>query len=164
METRRQIASIIDRHVRGEGAPKVAVAEWLDVALRTLDRWASDETRLTAAELIDLVAAVGKEDPIRAAAMWRDISALVGQESSPAPRSIPADAIEDKCLAVSAEAGDVSAALRKAVDPNGPGGREILSSEAAVIALEAYDVERAAVAARAAARGVPSPQLALGVR
>lgn len=161
--TSRRIAEILASHIGGQdGISVAAVADWMGVCIRTVQRWLAHETRLTAGELLDLVGACQQEDPVKAAALWRDISALVHQESRPAPKTVAASSLEDGCLAVAAEAGDVSAALRRAVDPAGPGGREILASEAAEIALEARDVELAAMAARAAARGVPSPQLSLG--
>jgi hypothetical protein len=162
METRFEVAKILTAHIEGvDGYGAARLAAKLGVTARTVQRWCANETRPCADELLDAVAAIGEDDAPRAAALWRALSGRVGQESRPAPRAEVSSSVEDGCLEVAAEAGDVSDALRRARSPESPGGRSILPSEAAEIASEAHDVEVASVCLGAAARGVPSPQLAL---
>jgi hypothetical protein len=166
-ETRFEVAKVLFDHIEGEGGYGCSrLAEKVDCNPRTIQRWCANETRPYADELLKVVAAIQEDDPARASSLWRALSALVFQESRPAPRAELAGDVEDGCLAVSEEAGDVTRALRKARDPRSAGGVEITPGEAAEIAEEARDVERAAVGLHAAARSVPSPQLALasGVR
>lgn len=159
--TRREIAKILRSHLMGvDGYGAVRLGAKLGVTARTVERWCSDETRPLADELVNVVTAVGEDDPVRAAALWRDLSALVGQESRPAPRCVPVHEVELGVLDVQSEAGDVAHALRQARDPESPGGRDITPGEAAEIGAELHDVEIAAVVARAGAMGQPTPQLA----
>jgi hypothetical protein len=164
-ETRFEVAKVLAAHIEGvDGYGSARLAEKLGINPRTVQRWCANETRPYADELLEVVAAIQEDEPTRAASLWRGISALISQEARPAPRPELAADVEDGCLAVSEEAGDVTRALRKARDPQSPGGIEITPTEAAGIAQELREVEVAAVAAHASARSVPSPQLAMEVR
>jgi hypothetical protein len=164
-EKRFEVAKVLAAHIEGvDGYGSARLAEQLGINPRTVQRWCANETRPYADELLEAVAAIQEDDPVRAASLWRGVSALVLQEARPAPRSELAGDVEDGCLAVVAETGDVSAALRKARAPGSPGGAAITPGEAAEIAQEVDDVVRVGVVAAASARSVPSPQLAMEVR
>jgi hypothetical protein len=164
-DTRFQVAQVLMDHIEGvDGYGSARLAAKLGCATRTVQRWCANETRPYGDELLEVVLAIQEEDPVRAASLWRGISTLVRQEARPAPRPELAAGVEDGCLAVAAEAGDVSAALRRARAPDSPGGAAITSGEAAGIAQEVDDVVRVGVVASASARSVPTPQLAMEVR
>lgn len=161
-DTRFQVAQVLMSHIEGvDGYGSARLAAKLCCATRTVQRWCANETRPYGDEFLEVVLAIQADDPIRAASLWRALSELVRHEARPVPRLELAGGVEDGCLAVAAEAGDVSDALRRARALDSPGGVAIVPSEAAEIASEARDVELASVGLHAAARSVPSPQLAL---
>jgi hypothetical protein len=160
----RQTALILDRYIRGpEGFGAERLASLTGVGESTIQAHCADERTPTAAHLLAYVSAIGSEEPARALALWRDLSAIVGMDARPQPHTVPADSVLVGSLELQAETGDVSRVLAKVTSPESPGGREIVASEVAEVIPEVRDVITAGCSLEAAALGVPTPQRAFAL-
>lgn len=156
----RRIAEALDRHIRGREYGVTRLAGQLDVTPRTVDRWASDETPVSAADLLDILREVTAHDPARGMRLADELLGLVGLwcYRAPAVEPRPGDAHTESCHVVEA-AADLERTTREAARDG-----EISAAEQARIANAARLVVREAheVPAVASAVGTPERTLALG--
>lgn len=153
----RQIAEVLDDEIRARAYGVTRLAGELGCATRTIDRWCSEETTPSSADLLRLLAAVGRSDPERALRIASRFLRLAGLEAHRAPREEPrpGDAHAESCDVVEA-AADLERAVRHAAEDG-----VIAADEQARIANAALRVVREASEVPAVAAAVGTPELAL---
>jgi hypothetical protein len=143
-QTERQIALILDRHLRGvDGFGVERLSGLTDVSRNTIHNHAGGVACPSAAALFLYVSAVGTEDPKRALALWRDLSALVGMDARPVAHPADAGSVIGGTLEVQAETGEIATAVARATHPSSPGGAAIVPEEIPAVLKEVRDAVNA---------------------
>lgn len=147
----RQIAEVLDRHIRGREYGVTRLAAQMNVTPRTIDRWAADESSPSASDLLVLLREVGMHDPERGLRLADELLGLVGLWCYRAPAGAPdADPLSVDALQLAAAAGHV-AAVAAEIDADGVRTAE----EAARLASATVPVVRHALEVRAEAHATP---------
>lgn len=158
--THRRIAEILDRHIRGREYGVTRLAGQLGISPRTVDRWCSDESTPTAADLLEILRAVCLHQPERGLRLADEVLGLVGLwcYSAPPVEARPGDAHGESCDVVEA-AADLEREARNAARDG-----QLSAAEQARIANAARRVVRESleVPAVALAAGTSERELALG--
>lgn len=143
----RQVAEVLDRHIRGREYGVTRLAGQLNVATRTVDRWCSEESTPSAADLLVLIREVGLHDAARGLRLADDLLGLIGLWVYRAPAEVTdAEPLAVDALQLSAAAGHV-AAVAAEIDSDGVRSAE----EAARLATATVPVIRHAMEVRAEA-------------
>lgn len=153
----RRLAMVLDRHLRGrDGYGVTRLAEKISESKKTIDNWCAGVCSPSVVSMLCVMDGLRSDEAARAAALWRDLSELAGQESRPLPQIQPAASVVAGALRVQAEAGDLARAMLSGVHPQSPGGVRLVASELAGVVREARELEMATLEVEAAARAAPA--------
>lgn len=153
----RRIAEILDDELRARAYGVTRLAGQLGCSPRTIDRWASEETTPSAADLLRLLRVVVEAEPERGLRLASRLLQLAGLEAhrAPSPEPHAGDAREEAADVTEAAAAlqhDVREALRDgAID----------AAEQARIANAAGRVVREACEVRSVAHACGTPEQSL---
>jgi transcriptional regulator with XRE-family HTH domain len=110
--TQRLIAEILDDEIRGRAYGVTRIARQLHVTTRTIDRWCSEESTPSAADLLNLLGAMMVGEPERAI---RTASRLLRLVKLDAHRAEPIEPTVGDAIEEAADVTETAAALQHVV-------------------------------------------------